>query len=34
MKENNKQVILGLAMFGAAWLNFKSWTDPQIKFES
>ncbi|MGT2911732.1 NtaA/DmoA family FMN-dependent monooxygenase [Streptococcus cameli] len=29
-----KQMILSLAMFGAAGLNFKSWTDPEVKLSS
>ncbi|MDO4814285.1 MAG: NtaA/DmoA family FMN-dependent monooxygenase [Gemella sp.] len=32
-KKTKKQMMLGLAMFGAAGLNFKSWTDPKINFE-
>ncbi|MEX2784170.1 NtaA/DmoA family FMN-dependent monooxygenase [Streptococcus sp. H49] len=29
-----KQMVLGLAMFGAAGLNFRSWMDPAVKLES
>lgn len=31
MTNNKKQMMIGLAMFGAVGLNFKSWTDPEVK---
>lgn len=30
---NKKQMLIGLAMFGAAGLNFKSWLDPKVNLK-